>query len=151
MAEILKENAERDLRAALVHAQALFCHSSLGTKIELKELSIMKMKGMHWSKGRKPGERASDLAEKYAKGADLTLQFAGCQKSGHRDGPNNAGCVGTAGLGPLNALCGRSESRRWAYSQWYTPSISGYVSFLQNDYYIMGGMQCFVKIPRLCF
>ena len=125
MAEILKENAERDLRAALVHAQALFCHSSLGTKIELKELSIMKMKGMHWSKGRKPGERAWDLAEKYAKGADLTLQFAGCQKAGY---PKETGCVGTPGWGPLNALCGRHESRRWAFSQWFTPAISGQVS-----------------------
>ena len=119
MVESQKDNVEKDLRAAMVHAQAMYCHSSLGVRIELKELSVERMTGMRFRENKK-GERAWQLAKQYAKGADLVLQFAGCPPTGCTES--------AAGWAPLGTICGKYDTNRWAYAVWYGVALTGQVN-----------------------
>jgi len=116
MVESQKENVEKDLRAAMVHAQAMYCHSSLGVRIELKELSVQRMTGMRFWEN-KEGERAWQLAHEHAKGADLVLQFAGCSS-----------CESAAGWAPgWGTICGDHDEDRWAYAVWHGVALTGQI------------------------
>ena len=61
------KDTEKKLKECLVHTQAFFCHSSLGSKIHLKGLSIAQNKN---------GLNAGQITKEGIEGADLALIFS---------------------------------------------------------------------------
>ena len=87
----------------MVHTQAFFCHSSLGSRIYLKELSIAQHK-----KSLSQNENSStqnEIALEGLEGGDLALIFS------YYTG-------GSLGWAPNNVACDQDDWWKYAFIKW---------------------------------
>ena len=77
MAKYLGDEVEKKFQQIMVHTQAKFCHSSLGARIHLKQLSIEQTKGINYLYGEEHKEannkHVSQIQEEKINGANAAL------------------------------------------------------------------------------